>query len=120
MPNLEHLKLTEPVRLYLYSLLVVLVTGLVLAGVLTGEWREFLLEAGAAVLVVGTGTEAARASVYSPATLIQRVSTPPLTITLTADTSAAEDGFARAIEKAREAAGRHRDDNGDGIADGAQ
>lgn len=64
---LSRLKLTEPVRLYLYSVGVVLIAGLVLMGKLTGEWSAYLTGALAVVLGVAGGGEAARASVYSPA-----------------------------------------------------
>jgi hypothetical protein len=68
---LSRLKLTEPVRLYLYSLGSVLIAGLVLMGYLTGEWSAYLTGALAVVLGVGGGGEAARSSVYSPASHIQ-------------------------------------------------
>lgn len=68
--TLSRLKLAEPVRLYLYSVGAVLVAGLVLAGAVTGEWSEFALAALAALLAVPAGTEAARASVYSPRTML--------------------------------------------------
>lgn len=72
---LSRLKLTEPVRLYLYSLGSVLVAGLVLMGYLTGEWSEYLTGALAVILGVGGGGEAARASVYSPASTVQLLTT---------------------------------------------
>jgi hypothetical protein len=70
---LARLKLTEPVRLYLYSVLVVLTAAAQLAGWLTGEWSTFLEMNGAVVLAVTTGAEAARASVYSPRSVVQAV-----------------------------------------------
>ena len=66
-------KLTEPVRLYLYGVGSIVLVGLALAGVLTGEWLDYGLTALGVVLAVGTGTEAARASVYSPAGLIREL-----------------------------------------------
>jgi len=63
----SQLKLSEPVRLYLYGVGGVIVTGLVLAGWLTGEWAGYLTGALAVLLGLPPATEAARASVYSPA-----------------------------------------------------
>jgi hypothetical protein len=70
---LSRLKLTEPVRLYLYSLAVVAIGGLALAGVLTGQWIAYATGAVAVVLSVTVGGEAARASVYSPRSVVQAV-----------------------------------------------
>lgn len=67
---LSRVKLAEPVRFYLYSVGVVLIAGLVLMGKVTGEWQSYLTGALAVVLAVGGGGEAARASVYSPAGMI--------------------------------------------------
>ena len=69
-------RLSEPVRLYLWSLGSVLLAGLVLAGVLSGDWAEYGGWALGVLLAVGGGAEAARASVYSTnghvASLLQR------------------------------------------------
>jgi hypothetical protein len=73
LPLLARLKLTEPVRLYSYSMLLVLSAGLQIAGVLTGEWPQFIATNGAVVLAVASGAEAARASVYSPRSVVQAV-----------------------------------------------
>jgi hypothetical protein len=73
LPLLSRLKLTEPVRLYLYTLLLVLTAGLQAAGWLTGEWAAFASANGAVVLAVGAGAEAARASVYSPRSMVRAV-----------------------------------------------
>lgn len=70
---LARLKLTEPVRLYIYTVLLVLTAGLQLAGWLSGEWRDFLAMNAAVLLAVGGGAEAARASVYSPRSVVQAV-----------------------------------------------
>jgi hypothetical protein len=70
---LARLKLTEPVRLYCYTVLLVLTAAAQLAGWLTGEWADFLAANGAVVLAVGAGAEAARASVYSPRSVVQAV-----------------------------------------------
>jgi hypothetical protein len=70
---LSRLKLTEPVRLYLYSVALVAVAGLNLAGILTGEWQQYAISSAATVLAVGAGGEAARASVYSPRSVVQAV-----------------------------------------------
>ena len=72
---LTRLKLTEPVRLYLHSVGVVLIGGLVLMGYLTDEWSAYLTGALAVLLAVGGGGEAARASVYSPASHVKGVIT---------------------------------------------
>lgn len=72
-PLLTRLKLTEPVRLYLYTVLVVLTLGLQLAGWLSGDWQNFLAMNAAVVLGVTGGAEAARASVYSPRSVVQAV-----------------------------------------------
>jgi hypothetical protein len=70
---LSRLKLTEPVRLYLHSVGLVLIGGLVLMGYLTDDWSAYLTGALAVVLAVGGGGEAARASVYSPATHVKGI-----------------------------------------------
>jgi hypothetical protein len=67
------LKLTEPVRLYLYSVVGVVDTGLVLAGVLTGDWPAYVISAAATLLGVAGATEAARASTYSLASALRLV-----------------------------------------------
>jgi hypothetical protein len=67
------LKLTEPVRLYCYAVLLVLTAGLQLAGLLSGEWAEFTAANGAVLLGVGAAAEAARASVYSPAAVVREL-----------------------------------------------
>ena len=70
-PLLTRWKLTEPVRLYLYSVLVtVVIPGAVLAGWLTGDWTEWALGAVGTVLTVGVGGEAARSTVYSPVGMV--------------------------------------------------
>jgi hypothetical protein len=68
---LARMKLTEPVRLYLYSLALVIFAGLQLAGALTGEWLQFAITGAGVVLAVGAGGEAVRASVYSPAGVVR-------------------------------------------------
>lgn len=68
--RLARLKLSEPVRLYAYSVLVVLAVGLNLAGVLTGEWLPYATSSAAVVLGVAGAAEAARASVYSPRSVV--------------------------------------------------
>jgi hypothetical protein len=70
-PLLARLKLTEPVRLYCYSLLSAVLLALVAVGGLTGEWSDALLGIAAAVLGVVPGAEFARASVYSPASMVR-------------------------------------------------
>jgi hypothetical protein len=70
---LARLKLTEPVRLYLYSVALVVITGLNLAGWLVGEWLPFAESSAATLLGVTAATEAARASVYSPRSVVQAV-----------------------------------------------
>lgn len=63
----------EPIRLWLYSVLTsVVLPGLGLAGVLTGQWVAFAVAAAGVVLVVGGTGEALRHFVYSPATLADR------------------------------------------------
>lgn len=68
---LARLKLTEPVRLYLYSVALVVVVGLNLAGWLTGEWVPYATSSAATLLGVTAATEAARASVYSPRSMVR-------------------------------------------------
>jgi hypothetical protein len=63
---LTRLKLSEPVRLYLYSLAVVALAGLTLAGYLTGEWSDYWAHAAGVLLGLVPAAEAVRASVYSP------------------------------------------------------
>lgn len=67
---LSRLKNSEPVRVYLWSVGSVLIGGLVLMGYLTEEWSGYLTGALAVLLAVGGGGEAARASVYSPASTL--------------------------------------------------
>lgn len=64
---LIRLKLSEPVRLYCYSLLSAVLVALVVVGYLTEEWQAALTGVVAAVLGVVPGAEAARATVYSEA-----------------------------------------------------
>jgi hypothetical protein len=68
---LARLKLTEPVRLYLWSVSAVLFVGLNLAGVLTGEWQAYATSSAAVLLGVLPATAAARASVFSPRSVVQ-------------------------------------------------
>lgn len=73
VPRVERWKLTEPVRLYSYLLLLVITAGLQLAGVALGEWPEFTAVNGALLLGVGGAGEAIRASVYSPAGTVRAI-----------------------------------------------
>jgi hypothetical protein len=66
-------KLSEPVRLYVYGLGSVIITGLVLAGVLSGEWTEYGLWALGTALGLGAAGESARASVYSTNGMVDRL-----------------------------------------------
>lgn len=68
---LTRARLTEPVRLWLYTLLLIITAGLQLAGWLTGEWVEFAATNGALLLVLGAGAEGIRSQVYSPAGVIR-------------------------------------------------
>lgn len=70
---LDRIKASEPVRLYLYSVLLVMLAGLVLAGWLTAQWQAYAIGAGAVVLGVVPATEAARASVYSTAGALRAI-----------------------------------------------
>lgn len=65
--RLQRLKLAEPVRLYCYGVLSAIALALVLVGTITQEWSDALLGIAAAALAVVPGAEAARATVYSPA-----------------------------------------------------
>lgn len=69
--TLARLKLTEPVRLYLYGVALVVIVGLNLAGWLVGEWVPYATSSAATLLGVGVATEAARASVYSPRSMVR-------------------------------------------------
>lgn len=60
-------KLTEPVRLYLYSVGAVIVTGLLLGGWLTEEWGAYLMAALGVILGLVPAGYAIRASVWSQA-----------------------------------------------------
>lgn len=65
------LQLTEPVRLYLWPVVLILAVGAVAAGIVTQEWADWALPMiGAALGVAGAG-EAARSSVYSQASVVQ-------------------------------------------------
>lgn len=61
----SQLKLSEPVRTYLYGVAAMLAVGAVLAGWLTGQWATYLTALAGVLLGVVPATEAARASVYS-------------------------------------------------------
>jgi len=65
---LYRLRMSEPVRLWLYSILGPGVALLVGYGILSADEAVLWLAVGAAVCGVA-GTETARASVYSPATV---------------------------------------------------
>lgn len=71
--GLASLRLTEPVRLYLYGVGSLILAGLVLGGVLTQDWQDWGLAMLAEVLAVVPATEAARATVYSPATAMRQL-----------------------------------------------
>lgn len=71
--RLARWRLTEPVRLYLYGIVMVLIVGLQLAGYLTGEWLPYAVSSAGVVLAVGGAGEAVRASVYSPAGTVRAV-----------------------------------------------
>jgi hypothetical protein len=60
-------RLTQPVRLYCYSVLAAVAVAAVLVGALTQEWADALLAIVAAVLAVVPGAEAARLSVFTEA-----------------------------------------------------
>lgn len=64
---LSRWKLSEPVRLYVYALLVIALGGLTLAGYVTGDWAEYARTAAGVVLGLVPLAEFVRASVYSPA-----------------------------------------------------
>lgn len=64
-------QLTEPVRLYLYSVAGVVIAGLVLFGVISGELATFLTAALAVALAVPAGGEIARKAVY-PIAAVER------------------------------------------------
>lgn len=70
--RLARLKLTEPVRLYCYPLLVLLVVGGVAGGLVTQDWADWALPILGGLLSAGP-VEAARASVYSPRSVVQAV-----------------------------------------------
>lgn len=70
---LGRLKLTEPVRLYLWTVVLVGDLGLGLAGWMTGQWQDYAATAAAVLLGVGGAGEAVRASVYSPAGTITAI-----------------------------------------------
>jgi hypothetical protein len=71
--GLALLRLQEPVRLYLYGVGSLVLVGLVLGGVITEDWRAFGVAMLAEVLAVVPATEAARVSVYAPATISRRL-----------------------------------------------
>jgi hypothetical protein len=72
---LFRLKVSEPVRLYSYSLLSAVLVALVVVGTITEEWQAALTGIAAAVLGVVPAAEASRASVYSEKTHIQQMVT---------------------------------------------
>lgn len=71
--KLSRLKLSEPVRLYLYGLGGLALAALFLAGAITEEWQTFGLTALGVVLGLVPATEAARASVYSTAGMVRQL-----------------------------------------------
>jgi hypothetical protein len=67
--TLARLKLTEPVRLYLWPVAALLITGSVICSAL-GEWLGSAMLAVCGLLVL-LAVEAARLSVYSPRAVVQ-------------------------------------------------
>ena len=65
-------KLTEPVRLYLWPVAALLLTSGLVGGIRDGDWWRACLFVAAAVVIV-LMAEAARASVYSPRSVVQTV-----------------------------------------------
>ena len=65
-------KLTEPVRLYLWPAVALLLTSGLVGGIRDGDWWRACLFVAAAVAIV-LMAEAARASVYSPRSVVQTV-----------------------------------------------
>lgn len=63
-------KLTEPVRFYQWPVAGLLLVAAVVAGIQAGDWWRASVFAAAAVLIL-IATSAARASVYSPRSLVQ-------------------------------------------------
>jgi hypothetical protein len=63
-------KLSEPVRLYLDGLVVVVVAAFVVAGWITQQWGAFAIAAAGVVLGLGGAAEAIRASVFAPTTVV--------------------------------------------------
>lgn len=68
MNYLKNLKASEPVRLYLYSVLVPVLVLLGAKGIISGS-DVALYSALAAVVLAVPATELARRAVYSPATV---------------------------------------------------
>jgi hypothetical protein len=66
----SRLKLTEPVRLYLYGVASIVLVGLTVAGVITEEWRAYFTAVAAVVLAVVPSAMAIRATVWSQASHI--------------------------------------------------
>jgi hypothetical protein len=67
---LARLKLTEPVRLYLWPVAALLLLSGLAGGIRDGDWWRAALFVAAA-LCVYLMAEAARASVYSPRSVVQ-------------------------------------------------
>lgn len=68
---LRRLQLTEPVRLTIYTGLVIATAGLQLAGVMTDQWTEFADINAGLIFGVGAAGEVIRSQVYSPAGVIR-------------------------------------------------
>jgi hypothetical protein len=70
---LEKIKLTEPVRLYLWTVAIIAAVGLQLAGVTTGDWLQYEVTAAAVVLGVGGVGEAIRQAVWPAAGIVREL-----------------------------------------------
>ena len=85
--TLKALKASEPVRLYLYSVLVPVLAVLVAKGVITAS-DSALYGALASVVLVVPATELVRKAVYSPATVestLELVADAPIVVEVITD-----------------------------------
>jgi hypothetical protein len=72
VPRLNRWKLTEPVRLYLWPVAVLLIVGGVAGGIVTQDYGDWALSVLGGLLTAG-GAAAARSSVYSTAGVVREM-----------------------------------------------
>jgi hypothetical protein len=95
--GLSAAKLSEPVRLYLYTAAVFVIVAGAGAAALTGEWAGWAMIVAGVLVPFVIATEAARASVFCTRSALQAVLTRHLETSLTLDPSATSDAVAEML-----------------------